>query len=267
MKLTLYSDLHLEFDANFFPDNPGSDVLILAGDICVANYFTRGEESPKRKAAAKFLDFFKHCNDNWQNVVYIAGNHESYQGRFDNTSSILKEALHDLSNVHYLDNESIELDGYLFLGTTLWTDLNKHNPITESIVRFAMNDYRVIQVKDGSIYRKLQPFDTIKAHEKAKNFIRDNAQLSDKVIVVGHHAPSPKSVHERYNNPDDYDINFAYHSNLEGLIESLPQIKCWVHGHVHNSFDYKVGSTRVVCNPRGYVDENKAFNPNLVIEV
>lgn len=267
MKLTIYSDLHLEFDSNFFPENPGSDVLILSGDICVADYFTRGEESPKKKTAGKFLEFFAHCSKEWDHIIYVAGNHESYQGRFDRTSIVLREVLKEFPNIHYLDNESIEINGYLFLGTTLWTDVNKNNPISESIVRLAMNDYRVIQIKDGSVYRKLQPFDTMKTHEKSKNFIRDNAQLSDKVIVVGHHAPSPQSIHERYNNPNDYDVNFAYHSNLETMIESLPQIRLWTHGHVHNNFDYFVGSTRVVCNPRGYNDENKAFNPNLVIEV
>jgi hypothetical protein len=26
----------------------------------------------------------------------------------------------------------------------------------------------------------------------------------------------------------------------------------WTHGHMHNTSDYLMGDTRVVCNPRGY---------------
>lgn len=46
----------------------------------------------------------------------------------------------------------------------------------------------------------------------------------------------------------------------------------WVHGHMHDSFDYQVDGCRVVCNPRRYMNwhgefENKDFNPGLVIEI
>lgn len=43
----------------------------------------------------------------------------------------------------------------------------------------------------------------------------------------------------------------------------------WVHGHMHNSVDYRVGATRVVTNPRGYAGHeiNPNFNPQLVIEI
>ncbi len=41
----------------------------------------------------------------------------------------------------------------------------------------------------------------------------------------------------------------------------------WVHGHTHDSCDYHVGATRVVCNPKGYEYENKAFDPELVVRV
>jgi hypothetical protein len=32
-----------------------------------------------------------------------------------------------------------------------------------------------------------------------------------------------------------------------------PEIVLWTHGHTHEDFDYMIGTTRVVCNPRGYV--------------
>ena len=41
----------------------------------------------------------------------------------------------------------------------------------------------------------------------------------------------------------------------------------WVHGHVHNSSDYRAGSTCIVCNPHGYGSENPDFDGALVVEV
>lgn len=267
MKLTLYSDLHLEFDPNFRPRNPGSDVLILAGDICVADYFNRGPESPKRQLADQFLEFFEHVSSEWGTVIYINGNHESYFGRFDRTSSTLKKNLEHLTNIHHLDNEILELDGYTFVGTTLWTSLNNGNPITETIVQGAMNDYKVIQNKFGSTYRKLIPSDTTREHMLAKQFISQTSIENDRLVVVGHHAPSSQSVHSRYNGVNDYQVNFAYYSDLENFILDHPNIELFVHGHTHDSFSYEIGSTKVLCNPRGYNGENPNFDEELIIEL
>ncbi len=39
------------------------------------------------------------------------------------------------------------------------------------------------------------------------------------------------------------------------------EIKLWTHGHTHEDFDYMIGTTRVFCNPRGYINyESKADN-------
>ena len=75
----------------------------------------------------------------------------------------------------------------------------------------------------------------------------DNPQ---KYVVVGHHAPCKASTHPKYI--DDTMMNGAYSSDLSDFILDRPCIKLWVHGHMHDTFDYMVGSTRVVCNPRGY---------------
>ena len=47
------------------------------------------------------------------------------------------------------------------------------------------------------------------------------------------------------------------------------KVTLWVHGHFHDSFDYDVYGTRVVCNPRGYSPDalNPGFDSDLVIEV
>ena len=87
-----------------------------------------------------------------------------------------------------------------------------------------------------------------------------------KTVVVTHHAPSALSVPERFRGET---LNGAYYSNLEDIMLDNHQIVYWTHGHTHDSFEYEVGSTTVVCNPFGYYykEENKNFNPNLVKEI
>ena len=69
-------------------------------------------------------------------------------------------------------------------------------------------------------------------------------------VVVGHHAPSKASTHPRYKT--EVIMNGAYSTNLDNFILDRRQIKLWTHGHTHEDFDYMIGTTRIVCNPRGY---------------
>jgi hypothetical protein len=61
-------------------------------------------------------------------------------------------------------------------------------------------------------------------------------------------------------------MNGGYASNLSEFILDHPRIKAWTHGHMHQQFDYMVGDTRVVCNPRGYPGEVE-FDDNFIFEV
>ena len=47
-------------------------------------------------------------------------------------------------------------------------------------------------------------------------------------------------------------MNGAYSSDLSEFILDNPEIKVAVHGHTHDRFNYLVGDTRILCNPRGY---------------
>lgn len=265
MKLQLLSDLHLEMNPTYRPSNSGSDVLVLSGDICVANFLTKSEASPYHKYKMLFHEFFKHCSENWKYVVYVSGNHEHYHGRFNDTTEILKNFLAEFPNVYHLDDESVELDEVLFVGTTLWTDLNKYNPVTSSVVQGSMNDYHVVTFKDGSTYRKLTPMDTVKANKKAVEYVETASDGHSKVVVVGHHTPTELSVAKEFKN--DYHMNFAYHNDLWYFIEGKPQIKLWTCGHTHHAHKYYVGETLVACNPKGYPDQKTGFYEGMVLEV
>ena len=86
-------------------------------------------------------------------------------------------------------------------------------------------------------------------------------------VVITHHAPSPASIHPRFA---DSPLNACFVSNAGHLADGR-RVRLWIHGHTHDSFDYEVNGTRVLCNPRGYakdgVNENAAFDPQLVVEV
>jgi hypothetical protein len=114
-----------------------------------------------------------------------------------------------------------------------------------------MNDYRII--KNSLKGRRLTALDTLFEHQQALEKIEQfyDAYPDLPVVVVGHHAPSHKSVKPKYER--DVHMNGAYRSDLENFIADRPRIKLWVHGHTHSEFDYMVAETRVVANPRGYV--------------
>ena len=60
-------------------------------------------------------------------------------------------------------------------------------------------------------------------------------------------------------------LSAAYASNLDELIIKYPNIKLWCHGHVHHNCDYRINTTRIVANPRGYKNENPDFIKNGLI--
>jgi hypothetical protein len=133
----------------------------------------------------------------------------------------------------------------------------------------AMNDFQMIRINDSRYHaeRALTPFDCLRLHNESRAFLEaELAEPFDGVsIVMTHHAPSGRSLPGfRHGDP----ISAAYASDLETLIEKTrPQL--WVHGHIHTSSDYRIGATRVVCNPRGYFPHqlNPDFDPALVVEV
>lgn len=271
MKIMPVDDVHLEFSPDFSLVNRGADVAILAGDICVAHVLhklskTQFDPGEMRKVelAQNFYAFIKDVCDNFKHVIYVMGNHEHYQGHIDTTQDILKQYL-DFDNLHILENEYVDIDGYRFIGCTLWTDMNKGDPITDYSIRSMMNDFRLIQIK-GENYRKFTPRDAFKKHKESLTFIDKASKDHDNVIVVTHMSPSEQSVHPKYKG--EYIMNGGYRSSLDEFILDRPQIKGWFFGHQHDASDFMIGDTRVVSNPRGCPGEdNEGFNPELVVEL
>ena len=262
MRVSVMSDLHLDFaDLTL----PGGDVLILSGDICEAkrmkpDMYNRDmvllEHERKDQRPDRFNRFFEEECAKYREVFMVMGNHEHYGFQYQKTYNHIKEQLP--TNVHLLENECRELDGVLFIGATLWTDMNRGDELTLFHMKSMMNDYRQITMfnEAKNAYHRLQPERTMADHYRSRNYIKtilEENRATGKnlpVVVMTHHAPSKVSIKPRYIN--DTIMNGAYSSDLSELILDNPEIKVWTHGHTHDNFDYMIGETRIICNPRGY---------------
>jgi DNA repair exonuclease SbcCD nuclease subunit len=265
MKIAVCSDLHLEFEDIDLKNTDGAEVLILSGDIMLAedlhNYKSPvtspdqpySEMGARQLAAQRFHNFLSRVSSEFPHVVYIAGNHEFYHGRWKASLDHLREACAAYSNIYFLENDIKVINEVSFIGATLWTDCNKGDPLTLHALADMMNDYRVVR-NDEHGYSKLRPAHTMHRHQQTLSYLKQVlVDMKDKsVVFVGHHAPSAMSVHDKYKHNVHHIMNGGYHSELSEFILDHPQIKLWTHGHMHDPFDYMIGTTRVVCNPRGY---------------
>ncbi|HEX2748880.1 MAG TPA: metallophosphoesterase [Verrucomicrobiales bacterium] len=249
MRFHVISDLHQEFGEVDVP-HVACDAVICAGDVSI-----------KRSGLKWILRRFPDVP-----VVYICGNHEFYGENYPSLISKLRDEARN-TNVHVLENEHVILGGVPVFGCTLWTDLALQGPWPEGAA-FAgeiMNDYKRVRNSLRG-YRRLSPADTRKAHFSSLDAMRRFFTAHDPrhSIVVTHHAPSALSLPE---DRRDKSISCAYASHLDAFIlEHQPQV--WVHGHIHHHQDYRIGSTRILSNPRAYPDSpNPGFIPDLVIEV
>jgi predicted phosphodiesterase len=278
MKIAVASDLHLEFGDLDIANSDNAEVLILSGDICVAADLDmrdsrQTEMGFARARSERFHEFFERCAARFPHVIYVMGNHEYYHSDLATELNEVRRKLAHLTNLSVLEREIKVINDVTFVGGTLWTDMNNQDPLTLYHMRTMMNDFRVISNSSVPVHFRTQegqfktrvgkfsPEDAVSEHVKMKEYIQSVVQGNHdtKYVVVGHHAPSRRSTHEMYAH--DTIMNGGYSSNLDEFVMDHPQIKLWTHGHTHHPFDYMIGETRVVCNPRGYIGhESEAAN-------
>lgn len=262
MKIALVSDAHLEFGDLEISNDDNADVLILAGDILIAEdlrSYQRGEvvfelesKSNRYQRTVAYRKFLENCSNKFKHVLYVAGNHEFYHGYWTKSLVALKEECDYFPNIKFMENKVAFIDGVRFIGASLWTDCNNQDPLCKLHLESVMNDYRVIKYDIGN-YRKLRVADMLQRHQYSLSYIKNELQKTETVstVMVTHHAPTFQSISPDYVS--ETLTNGGYASDLSNLILDNPQIKLWVHGHIHAKNDYMVGNTRVVSNPRGYV--------------
>jgi Icc-related predicted phosphoesterase len=270
MKLHILSDLHLEF-ADFQFDEAAIDaanVIILAGDIA------KGVDG---------IGWTRHWIPK-KPIIYVPGNHELYDGHWTQTIEDMR-ATADAHGVHFLENDSVIINGVRFLGATLWTDFEffqfENFSYSMRCAEKGINDYQLIEVDAGagaeskSVHPRLTAKMTLERHQASRHWLeRELADGDrDKTVVITHHLPHSNSVAPVYKR--DW-LTAAFASHLPP--DLISQSRLWIHGHTHSSSDYRIrgasGEARVICNPRGYplrrqppAFENADFNGALVIDL
>lgn len=258
MKIRFYSDLHLEFGKFRPPDPRDSDtILVLAGDIGV-------------KLGA--MAFIEREAPKYRDVIYVAGNHEFYNGNYPEVLERLRNVCH-IPNFHFLENRAVVIDNVKFLGATLWTDMKNDDWFVKNTIKRRMNDFQCIRNDSTKTYNKKRqcyftPEYAYVLHKQTLDFFEkelSNDQM--KTVIVTHHSPTLDGTdHERYGLSD---MTYAYYTPLEYIMERYDHLTHWVFGHTHKTLDNEYFGTRVLSNPRGYLghEVNPNFRPNWEIDV
>ncbi len=241
MKIDIISDLHL----NHLPEVDevqtmfsNGDLLIVAGDLVntYKGFWNTGTE------------FLTVAKGHYKEVLYILGNHEFYDYE-PTTIKNIADAISDWcyeNSIHFMcEPTTMNIQGKTFFGGTMWGDC--HQPEFIPVIRAMVNDFRYIYTDNKTVFT---PNDSIDLNRK----FREKLLEAKADVVVTHFAPTRQSISDRF----DRSLIYSYFANdgIERFIETS-EIKLWVHGHTHDTFDYIIGDTRIVCNPKGNVGENR----------
>ena len=254
MQLQLLSDLHLETEAYQPEPAPGAELLVLAGDV------DSGWAGLRR-----FAD--------WPvPVIYVPGNHEYDRRDFDEARAGIHRLSEELGFTLLDDSACIRTDAegrrVRFVGSTRWSDFDVFGAAARERAMRAAGYFQKVMAAT----RHGQPFDAAAVREEA---LRCRAWLAeeltrgetgpdwDATVVITHFAPSLLSADPRYGGQP----GTASFCNADD--ELMPGARLWLHGHLHCQHDYRIGTTRVVCNARGHERRGEAagFAPKLLIEV
>ena len=218
--MDLISDIHLEFDPTYRLSSIG-EVLIIAGDL-------------GKVVSRSYYDFLRHASDRYDHIILVAGNHEYYGTTIENGEKILKNL--NIPNVHYLQCDSIMINGIEYLGCTLWSEIlldagwmtNDGN----SIKNFSLKNYYELYVEHSTwLTKKL------------------NEPVNHKRVVITHHLPTFKAINDKYKGLN----NTFFASALDHLVSKAT---VWVAGHTHSENTVRINNTYLFVNPKGYPGEN-----------
>jgi Icc-related predicted phosphoesterase len=256
MRIQVFSDLHVDVSPmKKITVAADVDLVIVAGDTC--------------EGVLRAFEHLRRFVPMHIPIVMVLGNHEYYR-RFVPDELALARSQGPAFNLHVLEDDSIVLGGGIVrvVGATLWTDYQVFGEANQAAVMNAcatgMNDHRLIGWQKQP-WLRFRPQEAALLHHRSRAYIAKTLAVpfAGPTVVVSHHAVHWDSVHPRFRSDP---VTGAFVSDLSALIEAH-EPALWVHGHVHNSSDYRIGETRILCNPRGYGNENPDFDGGLVVEV
>lgn len=276
MKIRVFSDIHWEHDMNikmktnpehrFWEPVPLEDdkdtTLILAGDLW------NGEKS---------IDQIQEFHKRFLRVIVVFGNHDFWNNNHTLLYSLYKQELEfrGMNNVFLLNRDSLTFGDDIFVGCTLWTDMDSYNPYAIiNAPQIMYPDFKYIKISeefDTETYmftRKYMNQDYWLNQNKLdfdyiKHVTKNNKNKN--IHIITHYGCSARSIHQRFK---EYGLsNYFFVNEYDEFIESNGNIKTWIHGHVHNKFNYHIGNCNVITNPRGYPNENDEFDEISLYEI
>ena len=261
MKVRVYSDLHLDsYVSNgshilWYPPELPNDletILILAGDIWIGT------------------NFIQYANDSWlenvakrfKQLLIVLGNHDYWPSNRNLTIQSGAKKCNDLikelgiKNATVLDRD-IYIDGdILFVGCTLWTDMNNANPLAMyNMSHFMRYDGKITFDTDEHGWVRFTSEKWIQTHYKHRDYLKIICEQNrdKKIVVITHHMPLIQLCDPNYVG----DIsNCYYYSDLSNLILDNPHIKMWVYGHTHHQQEVMFEETLMINNCVGYASQN-----------
>lgn len=265
MKIDVISDLHLDswvnknkgkwlnaFIDKIIPDER-SNTLVIAGDLSHKNTQTVN--------AVKYLTEF------YENIVIVAGNHDHYiiyndlidkYGDSHGRVSDLKNRLDKIDGVHFLQKESVEIEGITYAGCTGWYD-GKYSELEIGTPPGILDnmwtlfaDARYIFTSDGT------PFKWKAEHEEHRAFLDEATSYAD--VIVTHHIPIWEKMRDLFRSSP---FTSFFHFNGYPLTHKFKG-KAWIYGHTHDHYVYDYDGCKMICNPLGY--EGEFFNGHQSME-
>ncbi|MGY3581920.1 putative phosphodiesterase [Bradyrhizobium sp. USDA 4341] len=273
MRILVISDLHMDHRPAWkmprLDELPDFDVAVFAGDI-------NGSPSEGMRWIRQQEGF------EYAEIIFVAGNHEYYGHNIQEEETAAVEVA-AATRIHFLNASAVPIiDGVRFLGCTLWTDYSimGNQERAMQAAEFMMNDHRLIKKKWDGQTTKFLPRDALLRHECERAWLEAKLREPHEgpTVVVTHHCIGWGSVPPRFLRDQ---VTPAFASDLTPAILKL-QPELWIHGHTHSGFDYEIGATRVICNPKGYGPqpmpkdqahlpigpaENPLFDPLMVVEI
>jgi Icc-related predicted phosphoesterase len=271
MNLQIFSDLH----AGVRPVKPitvgkNVDVVAVAGDIC--------------EGARNAFIVIRRIVPETIPVVFTMGNHEYYR-RFLRDELEAAKTIGPDYNITVIEDNVVVIGGVRFVGASLWTDYQlfgaNNAPAAMNAARTGMNDHRLIGWRKEP-WERFRPQEALMLHAASRAFFADtlSSPFNGATVALSHHAPHARSVPDRFAS-DILSAAFASSvldeliaapdldrdAGARDVVKARPRVDLWIHGHIHDSSDYRVGDTRVIANPHGYGNENPNFDPSLVVEV
>lgn len=276
MKFAVISDLHIDINpwdwSILSQTQQETDTVIVAGDI-----------SNDTDQTCRWIG---QLRERFQNVIWIAGNHDFYNIGFHKTKlapsteyrnkwptpytvAEIYDHYSRWSNdhgIHFLSRNTVIFNDVVFAGATGWHDFRAGEPFTQEQqidhwYRY-LNDSRHVKWNQGPVDHKY----VLEAAAEDTKFLHDIvANNHNKIVIITHHLPRREFAVAK---PHDMVWTKLNGSFVNTAFESVRNnnIRYWIYGHTHFRSMKLIDETTFVCNPRGYPHENQHWEP-IILEI